>query len=368
MMRCKNGVLLVSLAALACSGKYEVGEMDPAGGGSNSSGTSAGGQGTAGGAGTGNNNAGGAAPTSCFTAIAPTPLNAPFVEPEVVWQRIRPFVYGPALPGQEPPPPELPSDTTYTWAGQVVDESFALSIAETGSVPGGEFFVRQWLGLGSSSEALEGDYAGALAPDDTLLLEALLESDWGQGRVGAFSEPAWLAMKPSIPQRGLQISRLVFGVEIPPPPGNIDFTVDPSLPDRAAIEAKIDQPACMGCHTLFTPLGFALGHFDRFGDYRDLDHNLPIDTSGKVPFSSGGMLEFDGIADLGAKAVSTCQANLAIVDRFLEIALTLRGYEANTRLVAIEANRDHVQRLFVARGRTYHALVTAYAQSALVLR
>ncbi len=364
MMRCKNAVLLVSLAALACSGRYEVGEMDPAGGGSNSSGTSAGGQGTAGSGGSGNDNAGGAAPTNCFTAIAPQAVSGPFVTPELVLQRIAPFIWGDV----PPPAAELPGEVTYEWAGNLVDSSFADAVEKFGGVPGGELFVRLWLGLGSSTQALEGDYAAALAPDNALLLGALLQTDVGPERVGAFSEKAWLEARPSIPMRGREISQALFATVIPAPPASIDRSVDSTLQDRAAIEMTTSQAVCMGCHTLFTPLGYALGHFDRFGDYRDLDHNLPIDTSGQVPLSDGGTLEFDGIADLGAKAAGICQANLAIVDRFLEIALTLRGYDQNTRFVAIEANREHVQRAFVARGRTYHALVRAYAQSALVLR
>ena len=99
MMRCKDGLLLLSLAALACSGRYEVGEMDPAGGGTNAAGTNAtttntAGQGTPGSGGSGNASAGGSAPTDCFTAVAPAPLAAPFVPAMDVEARLFPFIFG----------------------------------------------------------------------------------------------------------------------------------------------------------------------------------------------------------------------------------------------------------------------------------
>jgi hypothetical protein len=385
MMRCKKGLLLVSLAALACSGRYEVGEMDPAGGGSDSAGgstntagqgspgagapPSSGGSGSAGSGsagsgsvGSGNASAGGAAPSNCFTAVAPAPLAAPFIDPLALESRVYVFIFG-----QSPrSTPELPSVTSYEWAGEYVDEAFAMAIAETGGVPGGDYFVKQWLGI-DATEVLEGDYGSTLVADDTSLLAALLQTDLGQGRTGAFSEKVWLGLKPSIPLRGLDMARNVFGLSIPAPPPNIDRAVDPTLQDRAALEGKINEPVCVSCHRMFTPLGYALGNFDAAGDYRSLDHDLPIDTSGSYPLMSGATLDFDGIADFGAKATSTCDANLGVVDRFLHVALTARGYGDESRYQVVDQQRERVQRAFIAGGSTYQALVRAYAQSPLVL-
>ena len=376
MRRCKNGLLLVSLAALACSGRYEVGEMDPEGGGTTSTAgstssaagatISAGGVASGGKAATGGKAAGGgSAPTDCFSAVAPAPLNAPFVAPQQVWSRILPFVWGDEEPVAVP---ELPSEMSYQGAGELVDEAFANAVAEAGGVPGGDFFVRRWLGLETSGATLEGNYAGRMARDETTLLEALLLTSWAPNRTGVFSEQAWLAQRPSIPARGHDIALNIFGILIPPPPPSIDLSVDSTLQDRAAIEAAINSSPCMACHQLFTPLGYSLGHFDRAGEYRERDHNLPIDATGSYQVPSGGtLLNFDGIADLGAQAAETCDANLAIVDRFLHVALTVRGYDVDSRSTAMEANRDRVRRAFIARGRSYQALVRAYAQSPLVL-
>jgi hypothetical protein len=373
MMRWKNRLFLLSLAALGCSGRYEVGEMDPGGGGSNTAGSNTSGsntagsntagQGAPGSGGFGNASAGGAAATGCFTAVAPTPLAGPFAPAMDVEARLFPFIFGDETWSLGTP--DWPGETTYARAGQYVDEAFAMVIAETGGIPGGDYFVKQWLGI-DTTEVLQGNYGSAFATN-SLLLETLLQTDLGQGRTGAFSEKPWLEARPSIPLRGLDMAQNVFGVSIPTPPADIDRSVDPTLQDREALEAKITNPSCVGCHQLFSPLGYALGHFDAAGDYRSLDHDRPIDTSGYYPLGGGATLEFDGIADFGAKAVATCEANLGVVDSFLHIALTARGFDSEARYPLVEQHRERVQQAFIARGRTYQALVRAYAQSPLVL-
>jgi hypothetical protein len=385
MMCCKNALLLMGLGALACSGRYEVGEMDPAGGSGGSTATAGssatgdtgwliGGSNAVGGSyAVGGSNAvggsaaiGGSAASDCFKAVAPAPLNAPFVSPQQVWVRVAPFIWWEEVPVEKP---GLPSEMSYDGAGELVDDAFAEVIAETGGVPGATFFVRHWLGLETSEGTLEGDYAAAMAPDDTTLLEALLLTRWAPDRIGAFSEPTWLALKPSIPRRGHDMALNLFGVLVPPPPPSIDLTmVDSTLQDRAAIEAATSSAPCASCHRMFTPLGYSLGHFDRAGDYRERDHNLPIDVSGVYEVPNGtSVLTFDGIAELGEKAATTCDANVAIVDRFLDVALTVRGYDLDSRVAAVQANRERVRRAFTARGRSYHALLRAFAQSPLVL-
>jgi hypothetical protein len=371
MMRCKNSLLLLSLAALACSGRYEVGEMDPADGRSNTAGTGTAGTGTAGTntagqgqpGGSGNASAGGSAPIDCFTAVAPAPLAAPFVPAMDVEARLFPFIFGDETWSLGTP--DWPGETTYARAGQYVDEAFAMVIAETGGIPGGDYFVKQWLGIDTTA-VLQGDYGSTLATG-TLLLETLLQTDLGQGRTGAFSEQVWLEARPSISLRGLDMAQSVFGISVPPPPPDIDRSVDPTKQDREALEGTFFEPACASCHRLFTPLGYALGHFDAAGDYRSLDHDRPIDTSGSYPLEGGATLEFDGIADFGAKVVTTCDANLGVVDRFLHVALTARGVDSETRYPLVEQHRQRMQQAFIAGGRTYQALIRAYAQSPLVL-
>ena len=43
------------------------------------------------------------------------------------------------------------------------------------------------------------------------------------------------------------------------------------------------KPACMGCHAVMDPLGFALENFDTIGQFRTLDAGARIDPSGVLP-------------------------------------------------------------------------------------
>ena len=363
MMHWKNGALVLSLAALACSGRYEVGAMDAAGG------TAAGSPGVGGSSpveGGSQNNPTGGNSNGCTAAGAPAVLTGTFVAPNLAWSRVSNMIWG----SQHEPPQALPETATYEWAGDVVDQAFAEAVADVNGVPGGTFFIEQWLKLDDSTIPLEGDYEAQLARSSNLVLEVLLRTTWAPDRVGVFSEKAWLARHESIPSRGADISGAVFSRMIPAPPQGVNRNIlDPELPDRTAMEAAVSsQVVCTACHNIMNPLGYALGHFDRAGDFRELDHDLPIDTTGSTMLSGDVTLEFDGIADLGEKASNTCDANLAIVDSFMRVALSSLGYDETFREGAIEANRERVARAYFAGGRSYAALVKAFAQSDLVLR
>jgi hypothetical protein len=367
MMRLKAAVLALSLVGLACSASYEVGQMDPAAIGGSSAG--------------GSSNPGGAAPTSAGkgsgTAAAAAmgvfspqcvsngPAPRPTGElamPDVVWSRVSKFIWG----VEHLPPAALPLETSYGWAGEVVDQGFAAAVAELNGVPGASYFVKRWLKLNDVEEPLAGDYDSQLARGSNVLLEVLLQSSWAPGHAGVFSESAWVKRYRSIPQRGTEISVALLSRNIPPPPPGVNQDLESDLPDRAAIEQAMGSPVCASCHSLINPLGYALGHFDREGEYRELDHDLPIDTSGTITLD-GGQITFDDIADFGGQAADSCEANLAIVDQFFRVALTERGYDGELREMAIEAVRDGAQQQFVIGGRSYSALVKAYAQSAVVL-
>lgn len=302
-------------------------------------------------------------PQCIRTGPAPRP-SGELATPEVVWERISIFIWG----GTHQPPQVLPEHTSYEWAGEVVDQAFAQALDEENGVPGASYFIKRWAGLGDAEEALEGDYDSQLARDTNAVLEVLLQSSWAPGHAGVFSETAWLERHRGIPQRGRGVVEAVFARAIPPPPPGIDLELDPGMPERDAIELKLgSNPACMACHQMLNPAGYALGHFDRAGQYRELDHDQLIDTTGQI-MADDGQIAFDGIADFGAKAADTCEANLALVDSFLRVALTGSNDLYGPAEGVIEAHRDGVRQQFVAGGRSYSALVKAYAQSALVLK
>lgn len=366
MMRSIPAAFTLSLVGLACSARYEVGQMDDpiAMGGSPNGGSAAGGAAPST-AGTGSAGPGvGVFSPQCIR-IDPAPQpSGELATPQVVWERITTFVWG----GTHQPPQALPGQTSYEWAGEIVDQAFAQALDEENGVPGATYFIKRWAGIGDAEDPLEGDYDSQLARDTNVVLEVLLQSSWAPGHAGVFSETAWLEQHQGIPQRGRGVVEAVFARAIPPPPQGIQVDLDPGIPDREALEAQVgnNQP-CAACHQIINPVGYALGHFDREGQYRELDHDQEIDTTGELMVDDG-QISFDGIADFGAKAADTCEANRALVDGFLRVALTGSNQLYGQAEGVIEANRDGVLQQFVTGGRSYSALVKAYAQSALVLK
>jgi len=306
----------------------------------------------------------------CVPSGQPAPLAGPFATPGVVWSRLAMLIWGkPAGP-----PAALPATTTYAWASDVVDLGIAKVTESVGSPIGARTFVSKWLNLGIGL----GEDPGLLGRYDTLLaadvpaLEILLRTPLGEtGRVGVFSEPKWLALHPTISSRGDAMMYNVLRVMVPPPPPGVQNTLpESSLPDREALAVALASPVCSACHNLMDPPGYALGHFGADTAYRELDHGQPIDTTGELAntMDAGSRIKFDGIADFGAQLADECGPTLALADGFLSVALDLAGFPQQQQQTLFDANADRVRRAYVAGGRSYTALVKAFAQSPAVLR
>jgi hypothetical protein len=369
------GFLVLGAATFACSGHYyEVGAMDGTGGApgghasskAGSPGTVEPGPDASGGTAA---DAGPARPASrCESTGAPSIVTGAFAEPFEVWRRVAMLTYGKPVP----PPSKLPATTTYAWAGVLVTTGLANARQTLGTAPGVELFLRQALDLDASA-TFRAPW-GMIASTDDGLLNALLRAPLDEaGRVGIFTEPSWLVKKPTISARGAAIERALFGVMVPEPP--VDLVTPPPDPvstDRQALQSALANPACAACHQLIDPSGFALGHFAADGSYRDLDHDMPIDATGarRVAPDMGPeeFVQFDGIADFGAKFSQRCEATLGIADTFLRAALVINEAPEAARAELFEANHDRVEQAFVNSNRTYEDLVRAYIQSPAGLR
>ncbi|MEO8467301.1 MAG: DUF1592 domain-containing protein [Gammaproteobacteria bacterium] len=89
--------------------------------------------------------------------------------------------------------------------------------------------------------------------------------------------------------RGAWILESITGTPPASPPPNIPALAenqDGEQPRtvRERLEQHRKNPACIGCHGVMDPLGFALENFDAVGAWRDLDHETatPIDASGQL--------------------------------------------------------------------------------------
>ncbi len=388
------GLLALSAASLACSGQYRVGGNDvptagsnagaafsfggPAAGGATAGGATADAFGTAGfptDAGDSSVGVGGTSSVNvdefgprCVPSGTPAPLAAPFAKPDVVWSRLQMLIWGKPAPAPEP----LPTTTTYAWATNVVKQGFDDVNATLGPAPGAKLFVSQWLHLGltpAEEPGFTGHWDILLGLYTMPALEVLLRAPLGEtGRVGVFTEPKWLALNPGISLRGNAMLDNVLQRPVPPSPAGIETArADPTLPDREGLARILSQPACAGCHHLMDSVGYALGHFGADGAYRELDHGQPIDTTGSISFGQGTVM-FDGIQDFGARLADKCEPNLALADGFLKVAINLAGFPQEQQQPLFDANVDRVRQAFVAGGRTYPALVKAFAQSPAVLK
>tara|TARA_E500000075_G_scaffold24734_1_gene21487 strand:- start:1814 stop:3475 length:1662 start_codon:yes stop_codon:yes gene_type:complete len=98
-----------------------------------------------------------------------------------------------------------------------------------------------------------------------------------------FSHPG--ASSPTL--RGKAVREHLLCQTIPPPPGDVDFSLvrDTDNPEfrtaRDRLTEHRNNPTCAGCHTLMDPIGLALEIFDASGVFRNMENGALIDTSGQ---------------------------------------------------------------------------------------
>ncbi len=139
------------------------------------------------------------------------------------------------------------------------------------------------------------------------------------------------ANRTSVVQRGKWVLENLLGVQVPPPPANV-----PGLKEkgegglgtlRQQMEAHRANPACMGCHSLMDPIGFALENFDGIGKWRTAENGAPIDPSGTLLDGT----EFQGVTELRQLLHGRPELLVhAVTEKLLMYALgrTLEHYDA----------------------------------------
>ncbi|QDV35465.1 DUF1592 domain-containing protein [Tautonia plasticadhaerens] len=127
--------------------------------------------------------------------------------------------------------------------------------------------------------------------------------------------------------RGKWILENILGTPPPPPPPDVptleDNTVSASLSVRERLAQHRADDACMSCHQLMDPPGFALENFDAVGRWRDLEEGRPVDSAGGLPDGS----EFEGVDGLERALVRRPELFVAtLTEKLLTFALG-RGVE-----------------------------------------
>ncbi len=105
------------------------------------------------------------------------------------------------------------------------------------------------------------------------------------------------------PIRGNWILTHLMGTPPPPPPPNVppieaaaeDLAAENVTPTKRDLQLRHrDNPACLSCHVLIDPFGFALEPFDAIGRYRATENGRPINAADMM--YDGSMV--DGPAEL----------------------------------------------------------------------
>ncbi len=102
--------------------------------------------------------------------------------------------------------------------------------------------------------------------------------------------------------RGLFVARSFLGRRLRPPPEAVtplSPELHPDLTTRERIALQTREQACMSCHAMINPLGFALEHYDPLGRFRATEKGRPIDAKGSYAPIAGDAVQFDGARELG---------------------------------------------------------------------
>lgn len=157
--------------------------------------------------------------------------------------------------------------------------------------------------------------------------------------------------KTSPTRRGKFVLERVLCRTIPPPPADVDLT----LPDAAVgeatrrelVEMHATAPACMGCHVLLDPPGFAFEHYGPLGEMRELDNGLPIDASGELDGASFS----DAVGLLAALKDNPDAARCVVAQTYRSVLGTVEEDAERPYIDALTASFDeagHDQRLMIA--------------------
>lgn len=110
-------------------------------------------------------------------------------------------------------------------------------------------------------------------------------------RAGILSDISFVALhshsgRSSPTLRGMALREIFLCQEVPPPPGDVDFSRFESADTaklktmRQRLSVHVSVPSCAGCHKLTDPIGLALETFDGGGSFRTMENGAAIDTSG----------------------------------------------------------------------------------------
>ncbi len=140
--------------------------------------------------------------------------------------------------------------------------------------------------------------------------------------IGILTQVSFLSLhshpgRSSPTRRGKALREVFLCQKVPPPPGNVDFSLVQNTNDpryktvRQRLTAHRNEPMCAGCHKIMDPIGLSFENFDTAGEYRVTENGATIDASGDLSGKS-----FEGLRQLAQiirddPATTSCLLNRA---------------------------------------------------------
>ena len=152
-------------------------------------------------------------------------------------------------------------------------------------------------------------FYGAELPSDAGFTKVKFDPD---RRAGVLTHPYILSAlaysaESSPIHRGVFVGRGLLGITLRPPPDAftpLPADAHPNLTTRERVALQTKPDACISCHGVMNPLGFALENFDAVGRFREKENAKPIDVAGGYETRAGTAAKFNG-----AKPLTTFLAN-----------------------------------------------------------
>ncbi|MFN3201460.1 MAG: DUF1592 domain-containing protein [Bradymonadia bacterium] len=128
----------------------------------------------------------------------------------------------------------------------------------------------------------------------------------GETRRGVLTQASVLSVtsKPNMTnpiERGLYVRSQILCHVLPSPPADLAVVApepDLSRPTREIFAQHSNDNACIGCHSLIDPVGFAFEHYDPVGRWRDFEREFPVDASGALTATDDANGEFYGVVEM----------------------------------------------------------------------
>jgi hypothetical protein len=159
-------------------------------------------------------------------------------------------------------------------------------------------------------------------------------------RAGVLSHPYLMASfahtnESSPIHRGVFLARGVLGMALRPPPeavAPLAPALHPKLTTRERVALQTSPKACMTCHNVINPLGFALEEFDAVGRFRAKDNDKPVDATGSYLTREGNVVQVKGARELAKFLADSPEAHGAFIEQMFHylVQQPLRAYGPNT--------------------------------------